>query len=114
MFVAALGKVLGPHPRVGADAGKPVKDFPEPVGEVTRSYPKQVSIETAAAEMGVAKAEVPAGPVRGDPALKELGVLALANGKTLERDDREAVDVTPSLSQDVALALRIGTPTLTR
>jgi hypothetical protein len=114
-FVKALEKTVGPFLKVGPDRDKPIREFGEPVGEVTRAYLlKDVSLERAAAELGIEKADVLAGMVRGNPELKEIGVLPPANGKTVKRDDWEAVDVTASLFQDVALHLRIGTPIRTR
>lgn len=110
-FVAALEKTIGPFLQVGEDAKRPIREFGEPVGEVTRAYLlKDVSLDRAAAELGVEKPDALAGMIKGNPALKELGVLPLANGKTVKRDDWEAVDLTASLFQDVALALRLGTP----
>jgi len=109
-FVAALEKVLGPPLRTGADSRKPARDFAEPVGEVSRAYLKNVTLEKAAAELGIESAAVLVGMIRGNPALKELGILTLANGKTVKRDDWEAIDDGSSLFQDVALALRLGTP----
>jgi hypothetical protein len=113
-FVAALDRAIGPFLRAGPDKDKPVRAFEEPVGEVARAYRVrqggEVDLAKAAAELGVERPDVLAGMVRGNPALKELGVLTLANGKTVKRDDWDAVDETSSLFQDVALALRLGTP----
>lgn len=110
-FLAALGKTVGPFLQVGEDAKKPIREFGEPVGETTRAYLlKDVTLGRAAAELGLEKPDTLGGMIRGNPALKELGILPLANGKTVKRDDWEAVDVTASLFQDVALALRLGTP----
>jgi hypothetical protein len=51
--------------------------------------------------------------IRGNQQLKIIGMLPLANGKPLRRDDWEAPDGT-SLYQDVARALGIGTPNNTK
>lgn len=112
-FVAALEKTVGPFLKVGRDRDKSVRDFEEPVGEVARAYRvrqgAEVDLVKAAAELGVEKPETLAEMIRGNPALKELGVLTLAAGKSVKRDDWDGIDGT-SLFQDVALALRLGTP----
>ena len=114
-FVDALDKTIGPFLKIGAARAKKVTEFTEPIGEVTRRYlavrnSDDVGVQIAASELGIEKSETLAGMIQGNSTLKELGVLPLAKGKTIKRDDWEAVDVTASLFQDIALALRLGTP----
>lgn len=109
-FVAALDKTVGPFLKVEEDKDRPVRDFAEPVGDRTRAYLlTDVTLTMAAYELGIDKPETLAGMIRGNQKLKEIGLLPLASGKVLKRDDWEALDGT-SLFQDVALALGIGTP----
>jgi Planctomycete cytochrome C len=112
-FVKSLEKLVKPCLQVEEDAGRPIREFSEPVGESARRYLLQeITLETAAYELGLDKPERLAGMIQGNRALKELGLLPLANGKTIKRDDWEAKDGT-SLFQDVALALELGSPSNT-
>lgn len=109
-FVAGLEKAVGPFLKLGEDAKRPLRDFGEPVGEVSRAYLlADVTLEKAANELGIDKPETLAGMIKGNQKLKELGLLPLANGKVLKRDDWESKDGT-SLYQDVARLLGIATP----
>lgn len=112
-FVTALEKTIGPFLKVGRDKDKSVREFEEPVGEVSRAYRvrqgAEVDLAKAAAELGVEKPADLAAMIRGNPALKELGVMTLTAGKSVKRDEWDGIDGT-SLFQDVALALRLGTP----
>jgi hypothetical protein len=87
------------------------------VGEVVRSYrvgnSSDISLQKACAELGIEKPDAFAAMIRSYPALNELGVMTLANGKTVKRDDWDSIDGT-SLFQDIALALRLATPLRSR
>lgn len=116
-FMAALEKTIGPFLRHDRDRLKPIRDLQEPVGEVVRSYrvgnSSDISLQKACAELGIEKPDAFAAMIRSYPALNELGVMTLANGKTVKRDDWDSIDGT-SLFQDIALALRLATPLRSR
>lgn len=116
-FMAALEKTIGPFLRHDRDRLKPIRDLQEPVGEVVRSYrvgnSSDISLQKACAELGIEKPDAFAAMIRSNPALNELGVMTLANGKTVKRDDWDSIDGT-SLFQDIALALRLATPLRSR
>ncbi|CAN5431090.1 hypothetical protein BH11PLA2_BH11PLA2_12100 [soil metagenome] len=113
-FLNALEKTIGPFVKVDEDARRPIRDFGEPVGEVTRAYLlADLTTTNAALELGIEKGDKFADMIRGNSQLKAIGILPLANGKPLKRDDWEAPDGT-SLFQDVARALGIGTPITTK
>jgi serine/threonine-protein kinase len=113
-FLGGLEKAVGPFLKVGEDARRPIRDFGEVIGEVTRGYLlADLTPDKAAQELGIPKGDILAGMIRGNQQLKIIGMLPLANGKPLRRDDWEAPDGT-SLYQDVARALGIGTPNNTK
>jgi serine/threonine-protein kinase len=113
-FVAALEEATGRFLKVDEDRNRPIRDFAEPVGEATRGYLlTDVTLAKAAFELGLDKPERLAGMIQGNAKLREIGLLPLATGKGLKRDDWEAVDGY-SLFQETALHLEIGTPITAR
>lgn len=109
-FVRALEEATGRFLKVAEDRDRPIREFAEPVGEAARVYLlADVSLAKAAYELGLDKPERLAGMIQGTRELRELGLLPLATGRGLRRDDWEAVDGT-SLFQETAKHLEIGTP----
>jgi serine/threonine-protein kinase len=104
-FMAALEKTISPFLRVGDDKQKPIREFPEPVGEVARLHRLgYLDLKTAALELDLEDPEVIRTTV-GETKLKRLGLDALLRGGVIGRLDWEAVDGV-SLMQELARELR--------
>jgi serine/threonine-protein kinase len=109
-FLAALDGAVGPFLRVGADKDRKVRDFPEPVGAVVRSYTRTLGAAEVAAELGTDPKPLP-GMIRGNPRLRsDLGLGTLARGGTIQREAWAAQQNGLSLFQKTALELDLGTP----
>jgi serine/threonine-protein kinase len=115
-FLRALEKATGPFLRVGADRGRPVKEFAEPVGEIGRLY-RLVDLDLAAAacELDVEKPDDLRALIGASKGLRELGLAPLLQeGGAVKRADWEHVGAT-SLMQRAAREIERGTPfTVTR
>lgn len=104
-FLDALEKCIGAFLRAGPDAKKPLKEFPEPIGEVARTYrigfldAKAVACELDLVDPNTLLIKV------GETNLKKLGLEPLLKGGVISRLEWEAVDGS-SLMQEVARVLR--------
>jgi hypothetical protein len=112
-FVRALEKVVGPFLQLEEDSMRPIREFPEPVGEAARAY-LLVDLNAAmvARELGLEKPEDLLAALKGNARLRELGLLPLVNGKEIKREDWDVVVGGTSLFQDVARLLGLGEPPL--
>jgi serine/threonine-protein kinase len=109
-FLTALGLATGPYLLVGEDRTRPLRDFPEPVGEAARSYLlKDLGPAEAAYELGLEKPAWLRALIEGSRALRALGLAPLAAGRSIRRDEWETLDGT-SLFQKAARELQLGTP----
>jgi serine/threonine-protein kinase len=110
-FLRAAEKATGPFLKVGAEAAKPVKDFPEPIGEIARLYTLQhLDLGAIACELAIDKPEALRGMIQGNRRLREMGLAPLLQvGGLLERPKWEAVGGF-SLMQRAARELELGTP----
>ena len=89
-FLAALEKVIGPFLREGDDAGKPITQFNEPIGDVALDIEDPQEIVKRV----------------GQTKLKRLGLDGLLIGGVVSRNEWEAVDGV-SLMQQLAQELRL-------
>jgi serine/threonine-protein kinase len=105
-FLAALERAVGRFLRVGPDKDKPLKQFPEPVGEVARTYRLlYLDLKTLACELDIEDPKELLQQV-GEKKWKQLGLEAvLKPGGEVSRLEWEAVDDV-SLMQEVARELR--------
>jgi serine/threonine-protein kinase len=111
-FVGALEKAVGPFLKVGDDRAKPIREFAEPVGDVTRAYLlAHLSLADVAAELGVQNVEQLRQQIKGSRKLRELGLATLAEGGVIKREEWDLLDGT-SLFQDLAEELGLGGPIL--
>jgi serine/threonine-protein kinase len=109
-FMDALGRAVGPFVQVGEDRQRPLADFPEPVGEVARTYLlKDLGPAEAAYELGLESPDRLRELIAGSRALRALGLAPLAAGRSIRRDEWETLD-GPSLFQKVARELQLGSP----
>jgi serine/threonine-protein kinase len=109
-FLGALDKAIGPFVRVGEDKGRPIKEFPEPVGELARRY-RLVDLKLAdvALELGIEKPELLAGMIKGNRKLQELGLGPLLRDGAVKRGEWERVGAR-SMFQRAAQELGVGRP----
>jgi mono/diheme cytochrome c family protein len=109
-FLTALGLATGSFLRLDEDRQRPLRDFPEPVGEVARTYLlKDLGPAEAAYELGLDGPDRLRALIDASRALRALGLAPLAAGRSIRRDEWETLDGT-SLFQKVAHELQLGTP----
>jgi serine/threonine-protein kinase len=114
-FLGALDEATGRFLKVGADAGKDVKDFPEPISAIARWYLVQELTSTeAAAELGLADARTMEGAIKANPLLQRDGLFPLARGHTLKREVWESTEFSFSPFQRAAKELKLGEPEVFR
>jgi serine/threonine-protein kinase len=111
-YLAALQKAVGPFLLVGADKDRPIRELPEPVGEVARTYALvDLGATEAALELGLEKLDSLPDLIRALPKLRRLGLGPLASGGLVKREEWEVIDGV-SLFQEAARELGLGTPYL--
>jgi hypothetical protein len=111
-FLTALDKATAPFLKAGADRGKAVQDFQEPVGEVARRYFGEVSLDQAARELGIDNPQALKRVIAQSSRLQRLGLAPLLDG-TIKRAAWEEALPVQSLFQEAARALGRGTPVVT-
>jgi serine/threonine-protein kinase len=112
-FLTALDRAVGPFLKVGPDKDKDIREFTdEPIGRVVRAYHRDLTLQDAATELGLADAQGLANSIVGNNRLRELGLGALTNGGTLKRDAWSSVEQRLSPFQRAALELDRGSPHL--
>lgn len=114
-FVKALKAAIGPFLLVGADKGKDIRQFPEAVGGMARTYQRDLEIEEAAVELGMSDPKELATLIKANSRLRELGLGPLmpgSNGKgaAIKRTTWAGDAGLQSLLQRAALELDLGTP----
>jgi hypothetical protein len=111
-FLAATANATGPFLRVGADRGKRLEDFEEPVRLVALKYLDEVTLEQAARELGIVNPQTLKRTIAGSERLQRLSLGLLADGTPIKRESWEEAIRVQSLFQSVALLLARGTPVL--
>jgi serine/threonine-protein kinase len=109
-FLQAADRATGPFLKTGADAGKKITEFAEPIGPIARWYLLQeVDLVAAAAELGIADPKELALFIRASDKLMRLGLGVLPQGATIKRAEWERLEGT-SLFQDAADVMKLGVP----
>jgi len=112
-FLAALDRAAGRFLKVGPEKNTDIREFTdEPIGRVVRAYHRDLTLQDAATELGLADAQGLATSIAGNNRLRELGLGALAGGGTLKRDVWSSVKQRLSPFQRAALELNRGSPHL--
>jgi len=107
VFMNTLERLIGPYLRVGADANKPLSDFPEPVTGLVRLYYRDLTLAEVAYELGYSQPTQL--PLEGNARLRELGLLPLSAGGKIARNMWDSRADTPaSLFQQAVVALGLG------
>jgi serine/threonine-protein kinase len=109
-FLTSLEKAIGPFVRVAQDKEKPIKQFPEPVGDLARRYKlADLKLIDVALELGLEKPEILEISIKANSSLRELGLATLVKGGAIKRAEWERIGAT-SLFQRVARELELGHP----
>ena len=115
-FLDSLDAMIGPILKVGPDAGKTIRDFPEPVTLLASPFIRgNVSVEEAAYELGLSDPNELKTAIRNNPRLRdELGLKPWANGDSIKRNEWQSVRGLTSTFQEAADELRRGTKIVNR
>jgi serine/threonine-protein kinase len=114
-FLSALDEAIAPFVKVGPDAGKDVRDFPEPISAIARWYlVQELTAVEAAGELGLQDAKLLEGAIAANPRMQEFGLFPLARGHKLKREVWENTEFSFSPFQHAAKELKLGTPELYR
>ena len=110
-FLKAVEEATGAFLKVGEDADKPIRDFPEPIAAVARSYLKDLGPEAVAADLGLKGPDELTSLVRSNVALRRLGLGPLIEGGMIKRSQWDSLSGRLiSTFQDAARELDLGTP----
>jgi serine/threonine-protein kinase len=109
-FMAAAEECTTPFLKVGPDAGKGIRDFPEPVSAIAKQYIKNLTLEEVAFELGYPDAKELKVLIKNNSRLKALGMRPLLSNQLMDRESWESLKETYSLYQKVALELELGGP----
>lgn len=109
-FLAALEKACGPFLKVGDDAQKDMRAFPEPVAAIAQQYNRDISVEQAAFDLGLADAKNLQLRIKSSSELRGLGLSPLANGEKIKRETWHSLRDFLSQFQRTANQLEQGTP----
>jgi serine/threonine-protein kinase len=111
-FLRALDRAVGPFLRVGADRGKDVRDFPEPIKRVTDIYFQDLSLERVARELSMEDPQRLRAEILRSQALQRLGLKVLAGGARIKRTNWEEPQPVQTQFQGAARELDQGIPLL--
>jgi serine/threonine-protein kinase len=111
-FQKALTASVGPFLQLGADRGKAIDKFQEPVKVVAQHYFGEVTLEQAARELGIDNPRNLQAVIPRSTRLRSLGLAPLADGTPIKRASWEGTFVVQSVFQEAARALQLGTPVL--
>jgi hypothetical protein len=109
-FLRALEQCIGPYLKVGEDAARPVEEFAEPVGAIARFYQRDLTVESAAFELGMGTPTDLQGLIRTNRELIQLGLGPLVNGQSIKRGVWESREAFVSPFQETVRSLGIATP----
>ncbi len=110
-FLRALDASCAPFLKDGESRDKDIRDFAEPISDlITRRYNKDVTLEIAAQELGLADPATLEAAIRSNPALRRIGLGPLGQKTPIKRDQWESLRQGNSLLQEAALTLRLATP----
>jgi serine/threonine-protein kinase len=110
-FLSALDRAMGAFLKVGPDANKDIKEFKEVVGPIARRYLlAEVSVADACLELGVKEKAMVETAIKASDELRRLGLLPLAQGRSVKREVWESRKGLISPFQQTAHKLELGTP----
>lgn len=110
-YLTALDEATGGFLKQGEDKEKTIRDFPEPVGAVARTYLKDLDLDDVAAELDVSDPKELAAILRASKKLRQLGLGPLLSGAAIKRTDWDSLqDRAISTFQEAAHELGLGSP----
>ena len=113
VVVETLDRAMGRFLKVAPDESKDIREFTdEPIGRVVRAYHRDLTLQDAAAELGMADGRELASAVSGNDRLRELGLGPLAASGTVKRNVWASQKQRLSPFQRAALELDRGSPHL--
>ncbi len=112
-YAAAAERTYGPFLRGAGEEGKPLIEFPEPIGAIARFYGADVTLAGAACELGIAEPADLKAAITANPELRRLGLAPLVNGQAIDRQVWENQEALVSPMQAAARAMELGTPHVT-
>jgi hypothetical protein len=95
---------------VGADADRPIREFPEVVNPVALLYQRDLTPTEAALELGIENPEHMQVMVRFNKRLAQLGLGQFKDGATIKREQWDSMLEGESLFQKTAKELELGAP----
>ncbi|AGA24692.1 protein kinase domain-containing protein [Singulisphaera acidiphila] len=110
-YLKALEEATGSFLMQGEDREKPIRDFPESVGAIARTYLKDLGPEDVAAEFGVSDPKEMVAMIRANKKLRQLGLSPLLSGAAIKRTDWDSLEGRAiSTFQEAAHELGMGSP----
>ena len=109
-FMTAYKRSVEPYLEWPDGSPVSIQDIPEPIGRVARYYNTEISLEKAAAELGITEPDLVKAAITHNPSLKRRGLKPLATGGLIKREVWESRSVLVSPAQEVMSILEIATP----
>lgn len=109
-FLQALSDAMGAFLKVGDDAKKDIKSFPEPIGTIARYYQKDLELDDVASELGIEDTKELQFFIKANNKLLQLGLGPLLQGASIKRSHWQTLEKAISPFQESAAEMRIGTP----
>ena len=110
VFLTALTEASGQFLQAGEDQGKDIRSFPEPIAAIAQQYIKDITVEQAAFDLGLADVSELQNRVKNNSELRNLGLGPLANGEKIKRETWHSLGKFLSQFQQAARQLELGTP----
>ena len=109
-FMAALQDTIGTFLQAEEDRERRLRDFAEPITAIAAIYERDMNLTMAAYELGMENADELKSAIRFNPELKTLGLGALEQGASIQRDHWEDLRQINSPMQKAARILDRGEP----
>jgi hypothetical protein len=114
-FMFALEEATASFLKVGPDAKKDLRDFPESISAIARWYQaRELTSLEVARELGLDDVRKLEAAIAANSRMQEIGLYPLANGKTIKREVWENTAFLLSPFQEAAAQLKLGTPVTVR
>ena len=109
-FLRALDEAIGPMLRIGDDANRDIREFPEPIGNIARFYYRNVQLDEVTYELGFDDPRLVQFAVKTNTNLQKLGLLPIVSGHAIKRELWESREKVVSPFQEAAREFDVGTP----
>ncbi|MEX0585596.1 MAG: hypothetical protein WD176_03065, partial [Pirellulales bacterium] len=109
-FLSALELATARFLKVGPEAERNIRDFPEPISVVAQNYNKDLGPVEAALELGIENPERLQVMVQGNRRLAQFGLGQFKEGATIKREQWASLQDDETLFHRTARELELGTP----